>query len=457
MSKPWSIAQRLLGSSTLWILIPLVFGGIVTSHFLKGPIVETLDRQIERDLNSLIEFTKFSPEGEIRPFRKYYEDRKFNQVKSGWYWQIVRVKDQIIVGRSLSMKGFEIPYLKYPRNNFSSLLRGLGPWQIDLKARQKTVIDPYTGERFSFLVAADPKFFIDAIERVNERVAIAFGFIALALLVGIFLQVRFGLLPLKKIRISLLNIREGSAKKFDGVYPVEIRPLTDELNAHLKYTEETLAKARAEVGNLAHALKTPISVIGNENRKPTKQCQKIIQKEIEKIERHVNNYLLRENATYRHPFVNEVTNVLSVTLSLSNAIKKQYLDRGITIHINVDPSHAFKGSQNDLEEMVGNLLENAGKFSNGNIWINTETLDVAESIRPMLVLTVDDDGEGIPEDVRDEMFSRGKRYDETFPGSGLGLSIVKQISTLYGGSIKLEKFSKGGLRAILTLPRAQET
>ena len=120
-------------------------------------------------------------------------------MKSGWYWQIVRVKDQIIVGRSLSMKGFEIPYLKYPRNNFSSLLRGLGPWQIDLKARQKTVIDPYTGKRFSFLVAADPKFFIDATERVNDRVAIAFGLIALALLIGIFFQVMFGLLPLKKI------------------------------------------------------------------------------------------------------------------------------------------------------------------------------------------------------------------------------------------------------------------
>lgn len=456
MNRTRSIAQRLLRSATLWILAPLIFGGVVISHYLQDPIIETLDRQIEGDLIQLVEFTKFSSLGEIKAFKTYYEDRKFNRVNSGWYWQIVRAEDQVIVGRSLSMKGFTIPYFKYPNDNFPALLVGAGPFNTDLKVLQRSIKDRKTGRVFRFLVAADPKFVIDAVDKVNHRIAMAFGLMAIALLIGILFQVKFGLKPLKKLKYTLEEIRAGKAEKFDDTYPAEVKPLTDELNIHLQHTEDILSKARAEVGNLAHALKTPISVIGNENRKPTNQNQKIIQAEIEKVERHINSYLLRENETYRRPLISEATDVLSVTRSLSNAIEKQYAYRQINIHVDFKGSHIFKGSRNDLEEMLGNLLENAGKYSSENIWITVEVSDISKTPRPMLTITIDDDGPGVPEAIRETMFSRGKRYDETVPGSGFGLAIVKQISTLYGGSIQLEDSPRGGLRALLSLPRGQQ-
>lgn len=454
MNKPWSIAQRLWGSATLWILFPLILGGLFVAHYLQAPIIETLDRQIKGDLDRLVEFTRFSPEGELMSFQRYYEDGKYNQVKSGWYWQIIRTKDQLIVGRSLSMKGFTIPFSKYPNSESPTLLYGAGPSDADLQVMQIKVKDSASGIEYNFLVGANPKFVIDAIDRVNNRVAIAFGLMGLFLLFGTFFQVRFGLQPLRKLKNSLLAIREGATKHFDEAYPPEIKPLTDELNAHLRHTEEVLSKARGEVGNLAHALKTPISVIGNENRKPTPQNQEIIQAEIEKVERHINSYLLREKEIYRNPLTNEVTNLLSVIRSLSSAIKKQYFDKKTSIHVQVEGELNFRGSQSDLEEILGNLLENAAKYSKKNVWIKAEVIEAVKSPLPMLILSIDDDGPGIPEDIRDTMLSRGKRYDETVPGQGFGLSIVNQICTLYGGSIELASSPKGGLRAILKLPRS---
>tara|TARA_B100000886_G_scaffold340258_1_gene308735 strand:- start:4865 stop:6250 length:1386 start_codon:yes stop_codon:yes gene_type:complete len=454
MTKTRSITQRLLGSATLWILFPLILGGVLTSSFLKAPILESLDRQVEQELTYLIEFTSFTPAGEIKPYKTYYTDNKFNRQNSGWYWQISRVKDEVIVGRSLSMKGFEISYRESSKTTPPNILFGAGPEDTDLHVKQKFVIGKGTNMEFQFLIATDAKNLVDSVDKVNERLIYAFGIIVFTLLIGILAQVTFSLRPLENLKRSLSEIREGKKHNLDDSYPIEVKPLVEEINAHINHTEKVLLSARAEVGNLAHALKTPISVISNENREPTTQCNKIVQVEIDKIERHISSYLRRERETYINPLIYKAsTNVKNVVSALSNAVKKQYIDRKINIHIEVDEALTFKGAQTDLEELLGNLIENAGKFCKANIWINVEEIKSKEIPKPMLRFLIEDDGPGIAPENRETMFSRGNRYDETVPGSGFGLSIVKQIANLYGGSIHLAASPKGGLSAILKLPK----
>ena len=454
MSNTRSITQRLIGSATLWILVPLILGGIFTSSFLKTPILESLDRQIEQELTFLIEFTHFTPLGEIKPFKTYYTDNKFNRQNSGWYWQISRVEDKVIVGRSLSMRGFQIPYQDPSKSLTPNILYGAGPEGTDLQVKQKIVTGKGANISFQFLIATDAKNIVDSLDKVNTRLIYAFGIITLTLLIGILAQVAFSLRPLTRLKMSLIEIREGKKPKLDDSYPIEVVPLVEEINTHISHTENVLQSARAEVGNLAHALKTPISVISNENREPTTQCKSIIQLEIDKIERHIANYLRREKETYISPLMNKTTtNVKIVILALSNAVKKQYIDREINIHIEVDDSFTFKGARTDLEELLGNLIENAGKFCKANVWIKVELVKSKKIPKPMLQFSIEDDSPGIAPENRETLFSRGKRYDETIPGSGFGLSIVKQIANLYGGSIRLASSSKGGLNAILKLPK----
>jgi len=450
--NPRSITTRLLGSATLWILLPLLLSGWLISAYLKAPIIETLDRQIEDDLARLIDYTKFDADGDIKPFTKYYEDGKFNRINSGWYWQIVSVKDNRIVGRSWSMKGFEIPINKVPQNNKPELLQGLGPVDSDLKVIVRKSKPTGGGADYLFIMAADPAFVFDAVERVNNRLLWAYVIIAVGLFVGLILQVKFGLRPLQKLKTAVIDIKEGRRANLSDDYPLEISPLTKEMNNLLKETSEVLARARSEVGNLAHALKTPISVIANENRRPTPERETIVQTELDKIERHINSYLARDKGHLSTSLTAETTKIQPVAMSLSNALKKQYYDKGLTIDVDIPDTVFFRGTRNDLEEMLGNLMDNASKYCTAMVTVSAK-IDPNPGLTGSSVnIVIEDDGPGIPVAIRDALFERGRRADETVTGSGLGLSIVRQISVLYGGNVTLEKSSQDGLRAILKLP-----
>ncbi|MEC7489947.1 MAG: ATP-binding protein [Pseudomonadota bacterium] len=451
-----SIALRLIGSATLCIMVPLIISGLIISHFFQAPIIQTLDHQIKSDLTSLIGYTKFSTSGQIQRYKKYYNDGRFNEVGSGWYWQIVSLKNNRIAGRSWSMKGFEISPKVIPNPDQPTLLRGIGPSKTDLKVITRKSVDQNSGETFMFLVAADPKFIYDAIERVNSRLFWVYLILGIGLAVGLILQVRFGLLPLKKLTSSLADIKEGRKKELGDEFPVEIKPLTDEMNSLLEHTRTILNRARTEVGNLAHSLKTPISVISNANRQPTEKREAIIQTEIEKIERHIKSYLARDKGNSPDTMTPGKTNILGAVQSLSNALEKQYFDKDIRVRITAPQNLSFQGSRNDLEEMLGNIMDNACKWCQSRVWVSAEAAAHPVVAGPMVNLVIEDDGPGIPSALREEIFERGKRADETKPGSGLGLSIVRQISALYGGDILLETSPKGGLKAILTVPGGVE-
>ena len=246
-------------------------------------------------------------------------------------------------------------------------------------------------------------------------------------------QVRFGLAPLKRISESLAAIRAGTAERLEGKFPVEIEPLARETNALIEANREIVERARTHVGNLAHALKTPLSVIINEAaaRGDDPFAAKVIE-QADIMRDQIARHLERARLAARLKVVGSVTEVVPVVTALTRTMEKIYQPRGIAIDLDAPAPVRFRGERQDLEEMVGNLVDNACKWA--QMRVSVEVVPDAGA-QPMVRIVVDDDGPGLNPAQRDQVARRGRRLDETKPGSGLGLSIVLELSTLYGGSL----------------------
>ena len=275
----------------------------------------------------------------------------------------------------------------------------------------------------------------------------------LALLAATFLQVKVALRPLSMIEKGLSNIRNGDAVRLDGEYPAEIEPLQVELNALIESNEDIIERARTQVGNLAHALKTPLAVLTNEaDQKDTPLAAKVSE-QAALMGNQISHYLDRARMAARANTIGRVTPVLPVVEGLQRALERIHLDKGVRIAVECDEKLTFRGEKQDLEELLGNLLDNASKWSEGDVQLQATLVD-ADRAHPgqWLKVTIEDDGPGVPEAQRAAMMKRGQRLDESKPGSGLGMSIVHDLVTSYRGELLLSQSVMGGLKAELTLP-----
>jgi signal transduction histidine kinase len=263
-----------------------------------------------------------------------------------------------------------------------------------------------------------------------------------------FFQVRFGLSPLRAIRERLAAIRSGEAEKLEGELPLEIKPLQQELNALIQSNREIVERARTHVGNLAHALKTPLSVISNEARTQSDALSAKVIEQAEIMRSQITHHLDRARVAARSNAIGEVTDVGSVLRALKRTLDRIYEERGLTLELDAAPGLKFQGERQDFEEMVGNLLDNACKWARSNVRASVD------GSAGQFTVTVDDDGPGLTKEELARGVKRGQRLDETKPGSGLGLSIVADLAHLYKGRFALEPSPQGGLRARLELPAA---
>jgi len=315
-------------------------------------------------------------------------------------------------------------------------------------------IDLGADGRYLVAVAGDASEIDDETQSFNRAIIITFTALTLALLLTTALQVRFGLAPLTRISESLAAIRSGRAERLQGEFPVEIAPLARETNALIEANREIVERARTHVGNLAHALKTPLSVIVNEaaarGRDPF--AQKVLE-QTDIMRDQVARQLERARLAARSTRLGGLVDVPPVVTALARTMEKLYRDREIAIDIDV-PEHAhFRGEQTDLEEMVGNLVDNGCKWARSRVAIEVlADPATANTEKARVRVIVDDDGPGLSPAQREQVALRGRRLDETKPGSGLGLSIVVELAGLYGGVLTLGTAPIGGLRAELALP-----
>ncbi len=276
--------------------------------------------------------------------------------------------------------------------------------------------------------------------------------VAVAGIMGGLIQVRSGLAPVNQLRTRLAAVREGRDRRVQGEYPTEVQPLVDDLNALLDHRERTVARALAKAGDLAHGLRTPLAVLAQEAEHAEcaghHELATIVSAQVDRMRRQIEYHLAHARAAASGATLGARCSVAESAEGLSRTLLRLHAARGMAIDMCVSPEHAIRGQREDLDEMLGNLLDNACKWARARITITSAVDDAS------VVITVDDDGPGLAESMREAVLQRGVRADEAEPGFGFGLAIVRDLAELYGGSIALTRSPAGGLRARLQLPAA---
>ncbi len=454
-----SLAIRLFFSATTWTVLILVVTGIVLSSLYRSAVERAFDHRLDVYLRTLVADVA-TPQENADKFPQSLGEPLFELPLSGWYWQVTRLDSPTPdVRSSRSLWDGKLPRLA---DGAVSLAAGgtrhgyaEGPEAQQLRMVERTID---LGEEGRFLVAVGgASAEIDEETRsFDGTLLFTFGMLGVVLLLMITFQVRFGLAPLKRVSEGLAAIRSGTAERLEGAFPVEIAPLARETNALIDANREIVVRARTHVGNLAHALKTPISVMLNEaNAYGDDPFAAKVREQTEIMRDQVTRQLERARLAARVAMIGTVTDVRPVVAALARTMEKIHQRRGVAIDIDAQGEARFRGEQQDLEEMVGNLVDNACKWAQSRVAIEvfSERPEPADDRRVVRIL-VDDDGPGLSPQQREQVARRGRRLDESKPGSGLGLSIVVELARVYRGSLTLGTAPIGGLRAELVLPGA---
>ena len=451
-----SLAVRLFLWATAWTVVILIITGIALSTLYRHAVERAFDRRLDVYLRTLVAAVA-SPEESGDKFPQSIGEPLFELPLSGWYWQVTRLDTKTPeVHSSRSLWDANLPRLPPDKTSTDTEYRqgyAPGPEDQDLRLVERN-IDLGADGRYLIAVAGDASEIDDETNSFDRAIVITFTALTVALLLTTALQVRFGLAPLTRISESLAAIRSGRAERLQGEFPVEIAPLARETNALIDANREIVERARTHVGNLAHALKTPISVIVNEAsaRGGEPFALKVLE-QTDIMRDQVARQLERARLAARSGVARALVDVPPVVTALARTMEKLHRDREIAINVDV-PEHArFRGEQQDLEEMVGNLVDNGCKWAQSRVAIEVLTDEAeADDERGRVRIIVDDDGPGLSPAEREQVALRGQRLDESKPGSGLGLSIVVELARLYGGGLTLGTAPIGGLRAELALP-----
>lgn len=439
-----SLSRRMIVVAALWITALLLIGGIGLDRVLTRSIEDQFNSQLEFLLNSMIYASEIGPIGEVR-FSRPPADQRFIQPYSGLYFQISGAGMDTYPSRSLWDRRLRVvdthsdikPHL-YDSNEF-------GPDE-PLRVAERDAILPGSNVRWRFQVAESREMINDQIHRLRSTLFWSFLALGIGLVVLAALQTFYGLWPLRRVRDEVAAIRSGDKTRISNEFPSEIRPLTEEINQLLAHSEAQAEEARRHAGNLAHALKTPLTVITNAATARAPDLADTVYREALVMRRQVDHHLARARAIGRRAAAQSRAIVWESLEAVQRAVDR--LHEGVTIDIAGDHHAQVRVERQDLDEMLGNIVENAAKYGQGRVFVTVEPKGA------MVDILVEDDGPGIPEERRGELFIRGARLDTTGkPGTGLGLAIVRDVAEIYGGSVHLEESEDlGGLLARLSLP-----
>ena len=447
-----SIAARLFLTAAAMSSVVLIVASILLTAYYRSEAEEVFERRLDVYLRAIVaDVSESGQEGRTGPGQ--LGDPQFELPGSGWYWQITRLDDKSHdIKASRSLFANTLPKLSDlgVAAEVGGFRRGYGPGPDGRRLRiVERVIDVGDVGIYLVQVAGSGEEMEEQIARFRFALIVAFAALAIALAIGAAFQVRFGLRPLRQLQRELASIRGGERERIIDAYPSEVAPLAEELNLLISANRDILERARTQVGNLAHALKTPLSVIVNEADSAPGQLAGKVQEQAQIMRDQISFYLDRARAAARGGALGAATQIAPSIEALLRAFSKIYGDKGVIFSGGADPRLRFLGERQDLEEMIGNLLDNAGKWAKSRVTID---VCVEGASRPTLRVTIDDDGPGLASHLRAAATQRGRRLDETKPGSGLGLSIVVDLAAAYGGSLQLDDSPSGGLHAELRLP-----
>jgi len=442
-----SLAQRMMLVAAAWISILLVVGGVAVERTLTNLVTRNFDEQLGYMLTGMVGSAEIGPDGEVF-FNRPLGDQRFLEPNSGLYWQIRGKGHEDFPSRSLWDRSLEVR-----GDHFDAEPHAYDSDQFEdepLRMMERSIILPGSDTQWWFTVAASREQLDGQISNIRSILAYSFIVLGIGLIIMAGLQTWYGLYPLRHVSRAIQKMRTTGESRMSEPLPLEVQPLVTELNALLAHTDKQAEEARRHAGNLAHALKTPLTVVMNAATARAPDLSDTVIREATVMRRQVDHHLARARAVGRRAVGLSRANVWSRLEAVIRAVSRLYEATRFDLDGNRDAVVAIE--KQDLEELLGNLIENAAKYGGGSVFVSVD-----QAAEPgWCEIWVEDDGAGIPAAERDRIFDRGARLDTGKPGTGLGLAIVRDVAEIYGGTVSLDQSEDlGGLLVRLRLPRGQ--
>ncbi|HEV7311109.1 HAMP domain-containing sensor histidine kinase [Sphingopyxis sp.] len=432
----------MIAIAALWISVLLIGGGFALDRVLTGAITRNFDSSLEYVLIAMIRSSEIGPDGEVRLVEPL-GDQRFLEPYSGLYWQISGGNQEPYRSRSLWERSLKAP-VPHIDNQIHTYDSNQFPDE-ELRILERNVILPGSKTNWRYQIAQSREALDAQVGAVRQTLIPSLALLGLGLIILAALQTFYGLWPLRHIRRAIAAMRGGQHRRVTAPLPLEVQPMVDELNALLAHNEKQAEEARLHAGNLAHALKTPLTVLVNSATSSDSELADTVRREAATMQRQVDHHLARARAVGRRGAAQARAVVWDSVNSVSRAVAALYPDARLDAA--GDKELVVRVERQDLDELVGNLLENAAKYGGGSVFVTIQR-DGA-----MAEILIEDDGAGISPADRDRVIDRGVRLDSGKPGTGLGLAIVRDVAEIYGGSIALEESEDlGGLLVRLRLP-----
>ena len=460
-----SLRFRLLAATLMVLALALVLAGLLLSSLFRDHVMRQFSQTLTAQLDQITARLEFDAAGQPQIDPQTLSDPRWSRPYSGLYWQVDGA-GQVQQRGALRSRSLWDATLSLPPDVLADgvvhVHEGTGPEGAALLLVERTVTqvgsgDGAVGTPWRLIVAADLRETVAAAQRFNGVLAASLATLFVLLCAAALAQVAIGLAPLRALQRTLAGVHAGTSPRLEGQFPSEVQPLVDDFNAVLDRNAEVVARARTQAGNLAHAIKTPLAAMSQAAavalRRPETGAELavLVDEQVGVARRHVDWHLARARAAAAQGVPGARVPLQPVIHGLLRVLERVYAERGIALQcMPMAPDLAFAGEVQDLQEMLGNLLDNACKWARHGVQVSAASLGTGPGSR--LQVVIDDDGPGIESDRRESVMARGARLDESVPGSGLGLAIVHELAGLYGGSVRLQAAPTGGLRVEVELP-----
>ncbi len=450
-----SLRFRLLAGTLAWVLLTIVVAGWGLDSLFKQHMMQQVRAELTLHFNQLLSFVAVDANGKVS-VPHALSDARFDQPLSGLYWQIDQQNKQGQVETTGLLRSRSLWDNVLPTSDIGNTSAALQEFIITdtdgsvLNAVGR-IIQPEEESSLPLrlVVAINHDIVALPAERFRNMLILALTVLAVGLMVAVTIQVILGLRPFGRLRKSLADVHEGKALHIEGDFPAELEPLVNDFNKVLDVNAEVIERARTQAGNLAHAVKTPLAILSNAAAKEQTSFSALVKEQVAMAQRQVNYHLARARAAAAMQASSSRTSVKTSLEALIRVMQRLYTEKNLDIRLHLQEENCtFRGEEQDFQEMLGNILDNACKWASHAISITVV------STQSEIVITVDDDGEGLPETQKDLIFQRGIRADEKKPGTGLGLDIVRDLTDLYHGTVMTAPSPLGGLRVVLRLPAA---
>jgi signal transduction histidine kinase len=438
-----SLSTRIITYSGTWVITALILSALLLVYFYRDHVAQHYDAHVDMHLEELVGASGFDRDGTFS-LAFLPSDPRYDELHSGWYWDVRQSGESL--KQSPSLGGFRLDLGTIHPTKNKVVYELFGPVGEPIRLHILQVNQGPNHKPLVYLASAPMEEYTDDVLNYSSHVISSFVLLGVGLLLIVVLQVRIALKPINAIGSEISDVREGKLYKLSQDYPSDVQPLVDELNNLLDHNVVLLKRARNQLGDLAHAVKNPLTVINNEARDMQPNRKDLILKQTKDINENINHYLSRARTFGAENVLGARSEVKKVVEDLVYTMRRLYQDQELEYDLSKLEERSFRGEGQDLEEMLGNLIDNACKWAKSHVAISSKLTD------GRLLLVVEDDGPGIPVEDIGNVKRRGYKLDESKPGHGQGLGIVQDIAILYGGSLSLSASALGGLRAELNLP-----